>query len=311
MSQAQDLPRIEHHYDHRVFDSARWTGFDHRPGDILICTSYKAGTTWTQMICALLVLRTADLPQPLTEISPWLELRADPIEKVLATYAAQSHRRFIKTHTPLDGLPYRPDATYLYVGRDPRDVFMSMINHLRNNDPRALANLFGEERASIRIPDDPNELFDAWISTGMFPWEQDGYPYWSHFSHAATFWRYRHLPNVHLFHYQDLKEDLVGGMRGMARVLDIEIDDAELRSLAEHARFDAMKARADHLAPDVNFAMWQDNARFFNKGTSGQWRGVLSAESLARYEARKAELPAHLGAWLEQGSLSLGDPKAL
>ena len=64
-----------------------------------------------------------------------------------------------------------------------------------------------------------------WISTGMFPWEQDGLPYWSHFSHAATFWRFRHLPNVHLFHYQDLQQDLVGSMRGMARVLEIDIDD--------------------------------------------------------------------------------------
>ena len=311
MIDRQALPRIEHRYDHRVFDSGRWSGFDHRSGDILICTSYKAGTTWTQMICALLVLRTAQLDRPLTEISPWLELRADPVDKVLATYAAQTHRRFIKTHTPLDGLPYRLDATYLYVGRDPRDVFMSMINHLKNNDPQALANLFGEESASIRIPDDPNELFETWISTGMFPWEQDGFPYWSHFSHAATFWRFRHLPNVHLFHYQDLQQDLIGSMRGMARVLEIDIDDSELERLAEHARFDEMKARADQLAPDVNFRMWQDNARFFNKGTSGQWRGVLHEENLDRYAARRNALPGRLGEWLERGSLSTGDPKML
>ena len=33
------------HYDHPVWDSARWQGFEPRKGDILVCTPYKAGTT--------------------------------------------------------------------------------------------------------------------------------------------------------------------------------------------------------------------------------------------------------------------------
>jgi hypothetical protein len=35
------------------------------------------------------------------------------------------HRRFLKSHLPLDGLPYRESAKYIYVGRDSRDIFMS------------------------------------------------------------------------------------------------------------------------------------------------------------------------------------------
>ncbi|NQX94559.1 MAG: sulfotransferase domain-containing protein [Erythrobacter sp.] len=34
----------------------------------------------------------------------------------------------MKTHTPLDGLPYYPEAKYLCVTRDPRDAFMSLPN---------------------------------------------------------------------------------------------------------------------------------------------------------------------------------------
>ena len=37
-------------------DSARWIGFPFRAGDIVISTRSKSGTTWMQMICALLVL---------------------------------------------------------------------------------------------------------------------------------------------------------------------------------------------------------------------------------------------------------------
>ena len=83
-----DLP--VRHYDHMVFDSARWQGFEPRKGDILVCTPYKAGTTWTQMICALLIFQKADFGRPLTTISPWLDILTAPIDEVLATYAADA-----------------------------------------------------------------------------------------------------------------------------------------------------------------------------------------------------------------------------
>jgi hypothetical protein len=36
-------------------DSGRWNGFPFRQGDIVISARSKSGTTWLQMICALLV----------------------------------------------------------------------------------------------------------------------------------------------------------------------------------------------------------------------------------------------------------------
>ena len=44
-----------HRYRSDEEDSARWTGFPFRDGDIVISTRSKSGTTWMQMICALLV----------------------------------------------------------------------------------------------------------------------------------------------------------------------------------------------------------------------------------------------------------------
>ena len=48
-----------------IADNARWDGFSFREGDIIISTPPKCGTTWTQMICAMLIFQTPDLPQPL------------------------------------------------------------------------------------------------------------------------------------------------------------------------------------------------------------------------------------------------------
>ena len=89
-------------------DSARWLGFPFRDGDIVISTRSKTGTTWVQMICALLIFQTPELPAPLGQLSPWLDHLIAPREQVYARLAAQQHRRIIKTHTPLDGIPLDP-----------------------------------------------------------------------------------------------------------------------------------------------------------------------------------------------------------
>ncbi len=311
-----DRPERLHDYTSPMMDSRRWAGFKPRDDDIVVCTSYKAGTTWTQMICALLVLQKTDLGRPLTEISPWVDIQADPIEDVLATYEAQKHRRFIKTHTPLDGLPYFENATYLFCGRDPRDVFMSMLNHIRNTDQEAIKRI--TERQGLEpidlpeLPDDPDPIFRMWLTVATYDWEKDGFPFWSHFHHAETFWNYRHLPNLHFLHYADLQADLEGQMRRVAGLLDIEVDESLWAELVPAAGFDHMKKNADRYAPEVNHGFWRDNSRFFHKGTSGQWREALSPESLALYdEVKPQRVSPELGEWLEKGSLVCGDPKEL
>src|SRR4051812_7692060 len=121
-------------YEGTVFDSSRWDGLELRPGDIIISTPPKCGTTWTQMICALLVLQEPELPQPLDRLSPWIDMVTRARTEVFAELAAQTHRRFIKTHTPLDGIANNPTVTYICVGRDPRDAALSMHRHIDNMD---------------------------------------------------------------------------------------------------------------------------------------------------------------------------------
>src|SRR5215217_5903633 len=121
-------------YQGTVYDSNRWDGFELRPGDIVIATPPKCGTTWTQMICALLILQEPELPLPLNRLSPWLDMVTRARTEVFADLQAQTHRRFIKTHTPLDGIPFEPRVTYLCVGWDPRDVALSMDAHRDNMD---------------------------------------------------------------------------------------------------------------------------------------------------------------------------------
>jgi hypothetical protein len=133
-------------------DSARWDGFPFRRGDIVISTRSKSGTTWVQMICALLVFQSTELPARLTELSPWLDWLIIPRDEMLARLERQKHRRFIKTHTPLDGIPIDPRATYLVVARHPLDMAVSLFHQGANLNRARIAELTAGARSAAPPP---------------------------------------------------------------------------------------------------------------------------------------------------------------
>src|SRR5215467_3851293 len=138
-------------------DSGRWDGFVFRPDDIVISTPAKCGTTWLQMICALEIFQITQFDRPLDCISPWLDVLMRPLNEVLADLEAQTHRRFIKTHTPLDGLPVGEGVTYICASRDPRDVAVSWDSHISNINPSTFLAL----REDAVGPVDLDELLAA------------------------------------------------------------------------------------------------------------------------------------------------------
>jgi aryl sulfotransferase len=296
-------------YRSPLADSSRWDGFEFRAGDIVISTPAKCGTTWMQMICALLIFGDASLPRPLTELSPWLDIQTETIPNVFAALAAQRHRRFIKSHTPLDGLPFDERVTYICVGRDPRDAAISSDNHLSNMNREVLIKacptaVGPDARPSLTSggaprAGNPVERFWRWVEDDAPPCE--GLELLLH--HLETFWDRRQEANVVLVHYADLQADLEGEMRRLAGLLGIVIGEDAWPALVAEARFDRMRERAHEVVPQVTMdGLWHDTSRFFNRGTSGQWRKFLGPEDLDRYEARMRWLAAPgLASWAHGG----------
>ncbi len=58
------------HYQTFMYDSARWLLFEPRPGDVIISTSPKCGTTLSQMLCALVLFGTSEFPGRMDDLSP-------------------------------------------------------------------------------------------------------------------------------------------------------------------------------------------------------------------------------------------------
>jgi aryl sulfotransferase len=295
------VPEPPARYRSEEEDSARWVGFPFREGDIVISTRSKSGTTWLQMICALLVFQAPDLPGRLSVLSPWLDWLAAPRDDVFALLAAQEHRRFIKTHTPLDGIPLDSRATFVVVARHPLDMAVSLYHQGDNLDRERIRELTGQpepaETPSTRPP--LREWLLAWIDQDVAPDEQlDSLP--GVLRHVSDAWARRGAPNVVLVHYDDLSADLAGEMRRLAARLEIAVPEELWPDLVAAATFESMRTRAQQTAPDPSSVL-KDRAAFFRRGTSGAGLEVLTGDEVARYHSRVAALaPPDLVAWLHR-----------
>jgi aryl sulfotransferase len=280
------------------FDSTVWNGFPFRDDDIIIGSYAKSGTTWTQQIVSQLLFDGAD-DLLVADMSPWLDLRVPPAAVKLAALEAQAHRRFIKTHLPVDALVYAPGAKYIYLARDGRDVVWSMYNHhvnandfwyqVLNDTPGRVGPPMEKPPASIR------RYFLDWM-------DGDGHPFWPFWDHVASWWAIRGLPNLMLLHFEELRRDLPGQMRRIATFLDIPIDETRFPTMVEHCGFAWMKANATRSTP-LGGAFWDGGAEvFINKGTNGRWRDVLMQQDNDRYQTMARErLGQDCAAWLASG----------
>jgi aryl sulfotransferase len=282
-----------------AFDSTRWDHFEHRPGDIFVCTPPKCGTTWTQTIVASLLWPAGDVPGPVMDLAPWWDANFFPVEELAARLEAQTFRRSIKTHLPVEALPWFETGAYIAVFRDGRDAFMSWVNHIASfrDDVRERLNAVAESRGLRTMPKydgDLHRLYDFWIDlpTPLFM--------------LRGWWERRHLPNVRLVHFNDLKADLDGEMRRIAAFLGLAADPRHWSDQVKRCTFDSMKRRAPEIGHfERNFVGGGET--FLHKGTNGRWRDVLTEDELARYDAAVAKfLTPELADWLERGSLVTG-----
>lgn len=294
-----------------VYDNRRWEGFEFRPNDVVISTPPKCGTTWTQMLCAMLIFDGTEFPAPMDTLSPWLDMCTRSREDVFSLLESQTHRRFIKTHTPLDGLPLDPNVTYVLVGRDPRDVAISFEHHVANMDFESLLATRGAAVGNDDLDDfpppaapleDPVERMRQFIEGDAFIVTLESVA-----GHLRDAWGRRNEPNVALFHYSDYQKDLPGELRRLAAVLGSDLDAETAEALAEAAGLSNMRARAEELAPDTGRNHWLDTQRFFRSGGSGEWADRFPEDLAELYVQRVEEIAggdADFTAWLHTGRLA-------
>ncbi|MGR3659741.1 MAG: sulfotransferase domain-containing protein [Paracoccaceae bacterium] len=288
------LPQRTQIYKTDIVDSSRWARFEPRPDDVFVCTPPKSGTTWMQSICGMLIFEDADVNPGMETVSKWIDSKYNDEDEMLATLGAQEHRRYIKTHTPLDGILYDRDCSYIAVHRHPIDVHFSGRKHIENMKSDVLDHL---------ISGDVNETFQRFVNEPHSNTQNEGSTLEIIVHHFKSFSDWQRLENIHLFHYADMLRDLKGSVQRLSSIFGYDYDDELIADFVEAATFTNMKKDAAKYAPAARTDHWKDEAQFFESASCNKWEGVLNEESLASYDMRMGELlTPKERTWLEFGS---------
>lgn len=251
----------------------RWVRLRHtwlkpRPGDIYIVTSPKAGTTWMQMIVHQLVTQGRGEFEHINQVSPFLEqlVRDAKAEALLDGLPSP---RIIKTHLPYHRLKPPRDSRILYVTRNAADSLKSLYHHhfLVEDTPLDFDRFF-------RVVMD---LEDPWLT------------------HLESWWPHREDPHVLHVRYEDLVQDLEGGVRRVAAFCGLPIDESRMGDILEHCGIAYMKQhtqRFDNLGPR---AAALARGTFIHQGGVGQGRAMLDEAQRAELDARVDSARQRLG----------------
>lgn len=274
-------------YSGPFIDSSRWERFPSRPNDVIIATPPKCGTTWMQHIAGMLLMDTIEAGQPLSRRSPWLDALFVSEREVFETLAAQTHRRFIKTHLPLDGLPWHGSWTYITVFRHPLDAMLSARDQRENMDPAHLVKLLAEvnDRPPQALPPrpqtDPPTYLRNLIDSDAEPNGHSILGLADYANTLRTAWERRHEPNVHLFHYDEMLNDLGGQVGRLAGLLGVALDAERHRAIVEAATLDAMRSRVRETVPYADGSVFKDAEAFFRGGGRRGWPALLTPDEIS------------------------------
>jgi hypothetical protein len=262
-----------------------------------------------QTIVGMLLLDRVDLGAPISIISPWLDMLIRSEQEVFELLDRQTHRRFIKTHTPLDGLPRHASVTYIAVARHPLDVALSDRDHddnIRHDHAMQLrvaasGPVEPEVPGYAVAPSEPASYLRWWIDNEEVPTGSGPHGLDDYCQQICTYWDARDEPNVHLFHYSDMWADLDGEMRRVAAELGVPIDEDQWPRFVDAAGLTSMRSHAARTAPEAHLGLWASPERFFRSGGTRDWRSLLTSEDIAHFHERLQALAGDAAAWAARG----------
>lgn len=244
-----------------------------RPGDVLVATYPKCGTTWMQQIVLVLLAggEATKVADPM-EQAPWVDRECSlrrSVPEVVEKPASDAFggRRCFKTHAPYHLLPCADGFSrgkIIVVMRNPKDAAVSMYKHFR-----------GLPAFGYSGPWD--HFYDELFSRGKVG-------HGDYFDHVLG-WRAAasEAANVLWLTFEETRADVAATVRRVAAFLEIHVDETIVDNVVRAASFDSMKAA--HMARVEAGTQRMGSAQHFRSGTAGGWRSVFTVEQSEHFDA--------------------------
>ena len=284
-------------YKGMLTDTTVWDDFALRPDDIIVDTPPKCGTTWMLNIVMMLIHGKPVPDAGGSQHVPWLDCTFRDRATMVEFLDGLDRLRCIKSHTPMDGIPYAAAPTYIVVYRHPVDMHFSMQTHAANMKHDWLDYMFeGGDRVGFKrfleFPETEGGTDDLTLAALV-----------NHYRQARG---RKARGNVHFFHYADMTADLPGQVRRLAQILAIDLPDSQLDAIVEATTFATMRKAVEtserRFHKDTPF---HDLAMFYASGSSGKWDGKLTARDMQAFDEKLATLlppeEAHWLCWGDRG----------
>ncbi len=270
------MPSVYEKYKEQIYNLAV------RPDDIYVLTWAKNGTTWTQqMVWSIMNAESSEKKINIMAKVPFLEfgiildhmekkIPGATMEEIFAIIEAMPPPRIIKSHLPYFALPPNilDQCKVVTCLRNPKDTVVSFYHHEKML------------KAHSYIGD-----FDSYFDMFM----KDEVLYSQYWDYTLEAWKRRDHPNLCLLFFEDMKKDLEGCIRKVAKFLGKDVTDEQVKMLIENLTFKNMKQNASEMEQQMQrVASTQggsDDRSFFRKGEVGDWKNYFTEEMNKRMDA--------------------------
>ncbi|XP_074849983.1 sulfotransferase 1 family member D1-like [Carettochelys insculpta] len=249
--------------------------FQAMPGDLLITTYPKSGTTWISEIVDM-IYKDGDTEKckqdAIFNRVPFLEMSCPGFPSGTDQLAAVPSPRIVKTHVPVQLLPASfldQDCKMIYVARNPKDVAVSFYHFY----------------LMAKMHPDPG-TWDEFLQKFM----AGNVAYGSWYDHVKGWWEKAKTHRILFLFYEDMKEDPEREIKKVIQFLEKDLKQEVVNNILHHTSFQEMKKN-----PTTNYEMmpaWAMDhgvSPFMRKGMSGDWKNYFTVEQNKIFDAHYKE----------------------
>lgn len=227
--------------------------FNVEDGDNFLISYPKSGNTWMRFLLANLI-RNEDVSL----------VNIDDI--IFSVYSMKNKstnklgKRIIKSHSYFD-IKFSSNKV-VYIVRDVRDVVVSLYYYYK-------------KKCKIEI--EFNDFFCRFINDEVYP----EFGNWGHHLGSWIGAKGGDKVNFLLIRYEDMLEDTFKELKKVCEFLNIDANEDRIKRAVENCNFNKLKLNeeeVENIATETKDS--RKDIKFFRKGTSGQWKDILTEDQL-------------------------------